>query len=114
MEVMFDMTDKFGTIKSALEILEKGNRESFDALKWFVIHMANDGELCRRESGYDHLVMVKESDISLRMKPIEYEEFLVAVVQAINLGYNREVKSSDDDIDLELAEINEKKTTTGD
>ena len=112
-EVMFDMADKYGTIQKALDLLTQNSREGFDALRWFAVRMSNDGELCRREAGHSRLPMLKEGDISPRMKPLDYETLKGAVVDAITLGYKREVENTDEEVDLGLLELREKKTKAG-
>ncbi len=113
--VMFDMADKYGNIQKALEVIQDEGRESFDAVKWFAMQMANEGELFRREAGFDHLPMVTEKDVSMHMPPIEFAALREAVVDAISAGYRREVDGpKNEEKDLGLEELNAKKTTAGD
>lgn len=112
--VMFDMADKYGNIQKALEIIQDDGRESFDAVQWFAIQMANEGELCRREAGFDHLPMVTEKDLSRHMLPIEFADLREAVVDAISAGYRREIDAPEnEEKDLGLEELNAKKTQAG-
>lgn len=108
-EVMFNMRDKYGDIQKALTLIAADNKESFEAVRWFAVQMANDGELCRRDAGYDHMPLVSAKDISLRMKPLDYETLKAAVVDAITLGYRREVNNEDVETDLGLEELRAKK-----
>lgn len=113
-EVMFDMRDKWKTINDALDALGSNNeREAFEALRWWVIRLVNDAELCRREEGYDPQPMLTEKDITPRMRPIEYEQLRSAVVDAITIGYGREVDTDEEEVDLGLAELNAKKEPAG-
>lgn len=112
-EVMFDMTDKYGTISNALDIILAGGKEGFEAVRWFAVKMANDAELCRRDEGCDPKPMLSVDDISMRMRPAEYDKLVDAVVEAIGLGYKQETASDDKEIDLGLAELNAKKTKAG-
>lgn len=112
-EIMFDMMDKFGTLQTALDAIQKDGKEAFEVVRWFAIRMANDGELCRREAGYDPLPMVQESDISLRMSPYDFETLRAAVVDAIGAGYRREIEDEDKERDLGLEELNAKKAVAG-
>lgn len=112
--VMFDMADKYGNIQKALEIIQEDGRNSFDAVQWFAVRMANEGELCRREAGFDHLPMVTEKDLSRHMPPIEFADLREAVVDAISAGYRREIDAPEnEEKDLGLEELNAKKTTAG-
>lgn len=108
-EVMFNMRDKFGSIQDALDIIAKDGAEAFDAVKWFALQMANDAELCRRDAGYDPQPMISEKDITIRMRPLDYEELKAAVVDAITLGYRREIKDDKEETDIGLAELQAKK-----
>lgn len=111
--VMFDMTEKFGTIQAALDAVQKDGKESFETVRWFAVMMANDGELCRREAGYDPQPLVKESDISLHMSPYDFESLRAAVVDAIGAGYRRETEDEETERDLGLEELNAKKIVAG-
>ena len=113
MDVMFDMQDKFGNIQKALDIIDQRDREAFEAVRWFLVRMANDGELCRREFGYDPLPMLEEKDITPQMRPLDYALLVEAVVDAIQLGYKREIDNQNEEIDLGLEELRAKKTTAG-
>lgn len=112
-EVMFNVAERFGNIQKALEILEKDSLEAFDAVKWFAIQMANDAELCRREEGYDPWPMLSDKDLTARIKPLEFEELRAAVVEAIQLGYQRDIEEPDKETDLGLAELQAKKAPAG-
>ena len=108
-EVLFDVNDRFGSFDAAAELLDRDDREAFETVKWFAIHMANDAELCRREEGYDSMPMLEDADISPHMKVYEFLELKAAVVKAIELGYFREVENPEKEIDLGLQEIKSKK-----
>ena len=111
-EVMFKVNEKFGGVNKALDALENDTRESVKNVRWFAVELANDGELCRREAGYDRRDMLKLEDISMRMRPLEYIQLKDAVVEAILAGYRQETES-EEEIDLGLAELNEKKAPAG-
>ena len=111
-EVMFNMTDKFGSISKALEAIDAGGKECFETVRWFAVQMANDAELCRRAEGYDARPMITPEAITLRMRPVDFELLTAAVVDAISLGYRRETEQ-DEEVDLGLAELNAKKAQAG-
>lgn len=111
--VMFDMADKYGDISKALEIIQDNSREAFEAVQWFAMRMANEGELCRRDEGYYPQPMVTETEVSMRMAPSEFATLREAVVDAISVGYRREVEDSTEEKDLGLEELNAKKTKAG-
>lgn len=111
-EIMFKVNEKYGGVNQALDAIEGDTRESIQELRWFAVELANDGELCRREAGLDHRAMLTMDDISMRMNPLDYIVLKKAVVDAIVFGYRREVDSAEE-IDLGLAELNEKKAPAG-
>ena len=111
-EIMFKVNEKFGGVNQALNAIEGDTPESVQAIRWFAVELANDGELCRREAGQDHRKMLTLEDISMRMKPLDYMLLKNAVVNSIVAGYRREVDSGED-VDLGLAELNEKKAQAG-
>lgn len=111
-EIMFKVNEKFGGVNQALTAIEGDTLDSFQNVRWFAVELANDGELCRRRAGYDPRAMLTIDDISLRMPPIEYVILKNAVVNAIVAGYKREINSNEE-VDLGLAELHEKKAPVG-
>lgn len=111
--VMFDMMDKYGNIQKALDVLQNDTRDSFDAVRWFAVKMANDAELYFREAGYDPLPFVTDNDIPKTMAPIDYADLRSAVVDAISAGYQRDVKDENEEVDIGLAELRAKKAMAG-
>lgn len=112
-EVMFRVIEKYGSAQKMLEALLTPGVEAFETVRWLAALMANDGELCRREAGFEKNPMLSVKDISPRMKPWEYERLHKAVSEAVSLGYQREVEDDDTEIDLGLEELNKKKETAG-
>lgn len=113
-EIMFDMIDKFGSLREAMDVIAGESKASFEAVRWFFVRMVNDAELCLRASGYDPKPMIEESDITLRITPYDYALMKAAVVDAINNGYTRETGDGDkQEIDLGLEEIRAKKPAAG-
>ena len=113
-EVMFEMAEKYGSISAALDIISGEDSKAFETVRWFFVKMANDGELCRREVGYDPAPLLKESDVSLRMSPIDFALLKEAVVNAIENGYRRETDDGESqEIDLGLEELRAKKARAG-
>lgn len=115
MAVMFDVTEKYGDVQALLSSIQKGGKEEFDNVRWLFARLAEDGELCRREAGYDKQEFIKPEEITLRMKPYEYAEIVQGIIDAVTYGFYREVENvnEDSEIDIGLAELNQKKTKTG-
>lgn len=108
-EVMFDVNEKFGSVNTLLDLMQQNTRDGFEATKWLVLRMANDGELCRRAEGYDAVPMLTNDDIPTRIRPIDFAELVAAATDAVRLGYQRENQDEDQEIDIGLEELNAKK-----
>lgn len=108
-DVMFEMGERYGNIPKALEVITQDDKEGFEAVRWFAVRMANDGELLRREEGLEKLPMLTEKDISSRIHPMEFLALREAVIKAITLGYRRDIKPKNEEVDLGLVELNSKK-----
>lgn len=111
-EVMFRVVEKFGGINQALNAIDKETRDGFESLRWLAVEMANDGELCRRMQGYEPKELLKAEEITPRMAPYDYVLLKGKVIEAIYAGYHRETEN-EEEIDLGLLEINEKKAPAG-
>ena len=111
-EVMFEMIERWGGVQAALDALGEESVSGFEAVKWWSVRLARDGELCRRDAGYDHGRMISENDISMRMSPLDFAELKNAVVTAITRGYKRETESTEE-VDLGLEELRQKKDLAG-
>ena len=108
--VMFDLIDRYKNTGEVFDILGGSNKEAFETLRWLTLQLARDGELLRREQGYDPLPFITEADLSLRMPPFEYIALREAVMKAISLGYQADMREENAEIDLGLQELREKKT----
>lgn len=107
--VMFEVTDKYHSVQEALEKIAVLNREGFDVLRYLTVAMANEGELIRREEGFDHLPFITAKDFSLHTRPEEFERVRTAVLEAITEGYRREELGEEEETDLGLEELNKGK-----
>lgn len=112
--VMFDAVEKFDNVARMLDVIQRNTKEGFEAVRWLAVQLVNDGELCRREEGYDKLPMVREKDFPLRMGPADYEMIRAAVIAAITAGYKRDLTSEEEERDLGLEELESKKPEAGD
>ena len=71
--------------------------------------MANDGELCRRDAGYDPMPLIDEDSVTVRMSPKAFSGLKDAIVEAIRRGYETEVANSNGQfVDLGLQELERK------
>lgn len=111
-DVMFDAAEKYGSMSEAFDIIEKENKESLNAIRWFLLRMANDAELVRRQEGYDQEEILTDEDIQIR-SPGMYAIYKNAVLEAVRIGYTREVEDPKQEVDLVLQELNAKKEKAG-
>ena len=109
---MFDAAEKYGSMSDAFDIIEKESKESLNAIRWFLLRMANDAELVRRQEGYDQEEILTDEDIQIR-SPGMYAIYKNAVLEAVRIGYTREVEDPKQEVDLVLQELNAKKEKAG-
>lgn len=110
-EAMFQIRDEFGGTTLLLEQIEKDSREGLEATCKAAAILAERGELIRRRLGYAPGPIPESEDFALLVRPVEIVGVKRAIVNAISLGYGREiVAAGDDEYDEGLAELNQKKT----
>lgn len=110
-EAMFQIRDAFGGTKLLLEQLEQDTREGFQAACAAAAIMAEQGELVRRRLGYEPGGIPDTDTFALLVRPYEIVALKNAVIQAVTLGYGREVKAPEsDEYDEGLEELRQKKT----
>lgn len=110
-ELMFQIRDEFGGTTLLLEQIEKDSREGLEATCKTAAILAERGELIRRRLGYEPGPIPESEDFALLVRPFEIVGVKRAIVNAISLGYGREiVAAGDDEYDEGLAELNQKKT----
>ena len=110
-EAMFQIEERFGGAQGLTDTMEANSRAGFEAACGAAAILAEQGELCRRSMGYEPEPMCSAEDIAAAMAPTDLARLKLAVVSAITLGYGREVKPENDEVDLGLAELSEQKKT---
>lgn len=109
MAVVWELEEKYKTAAEAMKLVVKGGKDGFDATRWLAVKMANNGEMLRRQQGYDKQPFLAEKDIQPTMNPGEYIPLATAVCHVLNIGYEQEYDDPNKEYDLGLAELNEKK-----
>ena len=108
--VLFDTTEKFGSLQKAIEAIDNENEKAgAEAVLWFALKMAEAGELARRYAGHQTNAIPSEKEMNTLISPLEYSELKNAVIRAISIGYMRDVENKEE-IDMGLLELEEKKT----
>ena len=108
-EAMFQMRDKFGGTSQLLDNMKADTREGFSIACEAAALLAEQGELVRRNFGYDPEPILDASTIAATAAPNEIVALKLAIPAAISLGYGREVEPENDEADLGLAELNTQK-----
>ena len=110
-EAMFQIEERFSGAQGLTDTMEANSRAGFEAACGAAAILAEQGELCRLSMGYEPEPMCSAEDIAAAMAPTDLARLKLAVVSAITLGYGREVKPENDEVDLGLAELSEQKKT---
>ena len=108
-EAMFQIEERFGGAQELTDTMEANSRTGFEAVCGAAAILAEQGELCRRSMGYEPEPLCSAEDIAVTMVPTELARLKLAVVSAITLGYGREIRPENDEVDLGLSELNEQK-----
>ena len=107
---MFRLLDEFGGMQELLEQISPETNDGLSALCKAVCILAEEGELGRRALGYDKSPIADWNVLFVTISPKEMAILKSAIPKAIELGYLREIEPENNEIDLGLAEINQKKT----
>ena len=108
---MFEIREKYDSVEDMLEITAQDDQGGFIAMCETVALLATQGELARRYFGYDPQEMIEAETIQNIVQPHEIIELTTAIPRAVALGFGAEIdRGKDDEIDLTLMELNQKKT----
>ncbi len=114
MDVLFDASERCGSVRDMLDALGRESRESVETVRWLFVRMAREGELARRENGETPGEDIPDDLIPARIRPAEYLRLRDACMQAVEQGYRREEEDDEEtEIDEGLAEIQAKKAGDG-
>jgi len=110
-EAMFAIEELHGGIKELPEKLNNKDRESFKSTCEVAALLAEQGELVRRYYGHEPQDIIAADDLRSIIQPSQIAEMTDAIFRSIALGYGSEIdRGKDDEIDLVLMELNQKKT----
>lgn len=107
---MFAIRDEFGGVTQLMDDIKGDTKESFATTCKAAALMMEQGELARRAMGYDATPMVTAEMLEVTAMPSEIAAIKLAIPVAISLGFGREVEQENNEIDLGLMELNQKKT----
>jgi hypothetical protein len=103
-DALFAVYDKFGftgDILGATKITEP-SQEGWKNLCWLAALLASQGELQRRNWGYDSQPMVTMEQLRTGFMAADSLRLREAVVAALNQGFHRDVPSPDADEEVNL------------
>jgi len=106
-EAMFRLQDLYGE-KPIFEVLAPNDRTAFGELCKVLAILAEQGELARRQLGYDKGPMLTEEQVRALITPIEVLSLKMEVFKAVARGYGREIEDTSGAVDLVLAELEKK------
>ena len=106
---MFAFDDEFGGSNVYLEKSGKPGKDAFEAVCTAAAILAEQGELARRALGYESAPFLKLDTLLACATPADIIVLRQAIMSAILAGYGREVES-DEGTDLDLLELEQKKT----
>lgn len=109
-EALFTIRDNYGGASALLEAIRTDTKESFLTLCAATALLAEQGELARRKMGYDSQEIVDAETLERTVMPYDIIELKEAIPRAISLGFGREIEPENNEVDLGLAELNQKKT----
>lgn len=110
-EAMFQIDEQFGGAQKLIDAVVDGGRAGFDVTCQAAAILAEQGELGRRALGYDPGPMVDAKSIASSLMPGDLAALKLAIPSALSLGFGRDVRPDNDEIDLGLAELNTQKKT---
>lgn len=109
---LYDIYEHFGKENGAFENIEGANKASFDAICWYFAKLSEQGELTRRFQGYEPREIITEAEVKLLLTPGDLPKAKLAVLQAMQKGFGREVED-DEPIDIGLLELQKKTALAG-
>lgn len=110
-EAMFAIRDEFGGVDQLIDAIKPDTRDAAKILCAAVAILAEQGELVRRHYGYTPADIPTAAALERIITPPDLITLRMAIPQAISLGFGREIKPENDEVDLGLSELNEKKTS---
>lgn len=110
-EAMFRIRDDFGGAAAVLEAIKPDTREGLAAACRVAAILAEQGELARRHMGHDPRPIVDAEAIEATVTPAEITAIKTAIPAALALGFGRELADENEEVDVVLLELNQKKTT---
>ena len=109
---LFDIYEKFGDKGFVTDPIKGTGKESFEATCWMLSKLAEQGEMVRRYQGCDHGKFPTAQMFRATLSPLDVMEARKAICEAVALGFRREVRDEDEEVDVGLLELQKKTAAT--
>lgn len=108
-DAMFQMGDMLAESEQIMELFESRNADGFKRFCEAVSIMARCGARARESEGFPRPYIPEASELMENMLPIELVELKREAINAVLLGYGREIVNREEEVDIELANIEKKR-----
>lgn len=105
---MFQINDLLTENEQVMDILGACSQEDFKRFCEAVSILAQCGSQIREAEKLPASATPSATELGIRLTPLEFVVIKKAAMDAVLLGYGREVKDEDEEIDLELANLEKK------
>lgn len=105
---MFQTNDLLKENEQITELMDNNSRDGFERFCRVVSILSMCGKQVRESEGLPGTAAPEPEELITCMQPMEYLEIKRAAMDAILLGYGREVVNENEEIDLELANLEKK------
>lgn len=105
---MFQTNDLLKDDEQIMDLMDEHNRNGFERFCEAVSILSRCGKQVRESEGLPGTAVPEPEELITCMQPMEYLEIKRAAMDAILLGYGREVVNENEEIDLELANLEKK------
>lgn len=105
---MFQINELLGD-QELFEVLSCTGKQGFEQFCDIIRVLSCSGETIRQQEGYGKQEPLTKEQVAAYMTPVEYLELKKAAMDAVMIGYGREIVDEKEEVDVGLAEL-EKKT----
>lgn len=105
---MFQTNDLLKDDEQIMDLLDEHSCDGFERFCEAVSILSRCGKQVRESEGLPGTAVPEPEELIACMQPMEYLEIKRAAMDAILLGYGREVVNENEEIDLELANLEKK------
>lgn len=107
---LFDCFDKFGAENEIMDCIKEKTAKSFENVCWLLAKLSEQGELVRRYEGFDKSEMLSIGECFIFLDPLGVIEAKNVIRKVLVLGFSRTEEPEEKEVDIGLAELNQKKT----